>query len=337
MDGSGTAAPSPGRRGAWGRRCAWLARLARLARLDRIGADGWVAIGAWALVLGLAVALGGTLQFTPRTLWAPLLAAVLGMLVCALCRRPFWQGLGEWWPFLAMIALYMQLDPYTRLVHREPLDGALYALDLRWFGVAPSEWLGAHRWRHPLVTEVMALGYSSYFVLPLLSAAPAYIPTVRGPLGVHMRHREQFRAILTGTVLTLGLGFLGYMLVPARGPRFFLPAPGSGGAGDPLHGALGYYDWAIALWNRMQEVTTDAFPSLHTATATLAMGFSLRFRRLLRALPYLCLPLGSLLILSTVYLRMHYVIDVVAGAAIGLLGCVLGPLLVGAVKVRTKR
>lgn len=310
MDGSGTASPRHSFRG----------RSSRLW-LGRIGADGWVALGSWVVVLGLADALGGHLRFTLRTLWAPLLAAALGMLVCQLCRRPLWQGLGEWWPLLIMIALYMQLDPYTRLSHAEPLDGRLLALDLRLFGVAPSEWLG--RYRRPWLTEGMALGYSSYFVLPLLSAAPAYIPTVRGPLGARMRHREAFRAILTGTVLTLGLGFLGYMLVPARGPRFFLPPPA-----EPLHGAFGYYDWAISVWNRMQEVKNDAFPSLHTATAVLAMGFSLRFRRLFRPLPYLCFPLGTALILSTIYLRLHYVVDVVAGVAIGLIGCLLGPALV---------
>jgi membrane-associated phospholipid phosphatase len=112
------------------------------------------------------------------------------------------------------------------------------------------------------------------------------------------------------------------MLVPARGPRYFLPSA------QPLSGALGYYDWAIAVWNRMQEVTTDAFPSLHTATAVMAMGFSLRFRRLWRPLPYFCFPLGSALILSTIYLRMHYVIDVVAGVAVGLLALFLAPWLV---------
>jgi membrane-associated phospholipid phosphatase len=292
-------------------------RFALVTRSPSVGSDGLVALIAWCSILGLALAFHGKLQFTARTLWAPALAAALGMLVCRLCGRPFWRGLGEWWPFLIMIALYMQLDPYTRLVHAQPLDAKLHALDLALFGVAPTEWLA--RYRHPLLTEVMALGYSSYFVLPLLSAAPSYIPTEMGPNGPRMRHREAFRGILTATVLSLFLGFLGYMLVPARGPRYFLPAPEVA-----LRGALGYYDWAIALWNGMQEVKTDAFPSLHTATAVMAMGFSLRFRKLFRPLPWLCFPLGISLILSTVYLRMHYVVDLFAGAAVGLLAVYAG-------------
>ena len=138
-----------------------------------------------------------------------------------------------------------------------------------------------------------------------------------------MRHREAFRSILTATVLSLFLGFLGYMLVPARGPRYFLPLPEQ----RALHGAFGYYDWSISLWNQMQEVKTDAFPSLHTATAVMAMVFSLRFRRLFRPLPLLCFPLGISLILSTVYLRMHYIIDVIAGIAVGLLAVYVGGTL----------
>lgn len=292
-----------------------------------LGADGCVAVAAFVLVLLLALLLGGRLRFTGRTLWAPTLATLLGMLVCRLCGRPFRQGLFEWWPFLLMIGLYMQLDPYTRLLHPQPLDAQLLAFDGSLFGdrIASMAWLD--RLRHPLITEVMALGYSSYFVLPLLSAAPVYIPTARETAGRRMRYREEFRTILTATVLSLGLGFLGYMLVPARGPRYFVTTGHPPASALALHGAFGYYDWAIGVWNRMQEVSTDAFPSLHTATAVLAMGFGWRFRSFFRPLPFLCFPLGGTLILSTVYLRMHYVVDVLAGAAIGLLAVFCAPLL----------
>lgn len=287
--------------------------------LLRLHADGLVALGSWLLVLGLALLLGGSLRFTARTLWAPVLAAALGMLCTALCRRPFYRGLGEWWPLIAMIALYMQLDPYTRLWSAQPQDARLVALDVQFLGCVPSEWLA--RYRRPWLTEVMALAYSSYFLLALGAAAPTYIPTLGHGQQAQLRHRQDFRAVLTAHVLALGIGFLGYLLLPARGPRYFLPTA------EPLVGTFGYYEWAVAQWNAMQEVACDAFPSLHTAAAVLAIVHSLRYRRLwppLSFLPWLIVPMAVLLVVSTIYLRMHYAVDVVAGLLVALMALLLG-------------
>ena len=233
----------------------------------------------------------------------------------------------EWWPFVLLIALYMQLDPYTRLVHSQPLDAQLVALDGILFGGVPGERLAALR--RPFLTEAFALAYSAYFFLPLGAAAPVYIPTVATPDGRCMRYRERFRSLLTAHCIALGLGFLGYMLVPARGPRYFLPTL------FPLYGTLGYYEWAVAQWNSMQEVTYDAFPSLHCANATLAIVHSFRARDLFRPLPWLITPPSILLIVSTLYLRMHYAVDVVAGVLLAALAAVIAPRLVSALRPAT--
>lgn len=288
--------------------------------IEVLGIDGFVALSFWVLILGMVVAVGGQLRFNLPVMWEPLLGAAIGMLVCFLCRRPFWHGLAEWGPFVALIALYVQVDPYTRLVHGRALDPELAAMDRFLFGGVPSELLAP--FRSPLLTEVMALGYSSYLVL-MLTVAPAYIPTVKDSDGLpRMRYRQAFRATQLALVLELGLGFFLYMLVPARGPRYFFPDV------SPLHGAFGYYDWAIAGWNAMQVVTDDAFPSLHTATGVISIAFSFRLRRLFRPLPYLTMLPAVVLILSTIYLRMHYVVDVVAGIANGLIAAWLSSVLV---------
>lgn len=289
-----------------------------LSALRRIGVDTWTAVAIWVLVLGVALACGGHLRFTASTMWAPLLAALLGMTACAATRRPFWHGLAEWGPFILILSLYMQIDPYTRLIQPQPVDAKLAAIDTALFGGVPSELLAPYR--SPWLTELMAAGYSCYLVL-MFCVAPAYIPTVADP-APRMRYRQAFRATQTALVLELGLGFFLYMLVPARGPRYFFPDAA------PLHGALGYYDWAIAGWNAMQACHHDAFPSLHTATGVVSILFSLRLRRLFRPLPYLISVPAIVLILSTVYLRMHYVVDVFAGILHGLFSAWLGQYLV---------
>ena len=65
-------------------------------------------------------------------------------------------------------------------------------------------------------------------------------------------------------------------------------------------------------------------PSGHTAIALLVLFLSYRYARLLF---YLFCPIVAALILSTVYLRYHYVIDLFAGAALAA-GCsLIGPPL----------
>ncbi len=54
----------------------------------------------------------------------------------------------------------------------------------------------------------------------------------------------------------------------------------------------------------------DAFPSGHTQMALISLYLAHQYRLKSRFILYL---LGTLLIISTVYLRYHYVIDVIGG------------------------
>jgi membrane-associated phospholipid phosphatase len=69
-------------------------------------------------------------------------------------------------------------------------------------------------------------------------------------------------------------------------------------------------------------VARDCFPSLHTAHTTVALAYARRFHRV-AFLAFLPIALG--LYVSTVYLRMHYVVDVAAGFATAALAIALGP------------
>ena len=181
-------------------------------RLDQVlQIDGILALAGWLLILLIGLSFSHQVYFSPRKLGAPAFAACLAMLGSWLCRRPFWRGIEEWWPFILMIALYQQLAPYTQVIHQGARDAQLLAIDLRLFGWAPSERLATLH--NPWLTEIMTLAYASYFILPLSAAAPTFIASTEG----RMRHRERFRAILTAHVIVLGIGYLGYVLVPARG------------------------------------------------------------------------------------------------------------------------
>jgi len=59
-------------------------------------------------------------------------------------------------------------------------------------------------------------------------------------------------------------------------------------------------------------VQRDVFPSGHTMITLIVMYLSVRLRSRSR---YFFVPVGSLLIVATVYLWYHYVIDLIAGFA----------------------
>ena len=113
------------------------------------------------------------------------------------------------------------------------------------------------------------------------------------------------------------LSYIGYILFPAIGPRFTLhnfqllgnELPGifltpylrefinaGGGVGSGV--------------NPMLHVHRDAFPSGHTQLTLTLMYIAFVNRTSIR---WSLLVVGSLLIISTIYMRYHYVIDVLAG------------------------
>ena len=116
------------------------------------------------------------------------------------------------------------------------------------------------------------------------------------------------------------LSYIGYFLVPASGPNIHcnLARPGA----CPIE-SLGLYHFTDDLpgtwlaeplrrWMFEVELTKkDCFPSGHVAVAIVCWILA---RRIHRPLGFVFGVLAAGVILSTVYLRYHYVVDVIAGA-----------------------
>jgi membrane-associated phospholipid phosphatase len=205
-----------------------------------------------------------------------------------------------WYPVLLIFALYGQLRAVVPLVHPHLLDVTLANIDYSVLGVYPTVWL--ERWARPLITELLQLTYATYYFLPLI-------------LGIVLwrRSREHFQLVYFALALGFALSYFGYMLVPAIGPRF-TPAVLAMQT-QPLRGV-----WLFPYlrdWLDVGEgVTPDCFPSGHTEVTLLVLIFAFRYAR---DVFWWLLPIGSALIFSTVYLRYHYAVDVVAGAALAVI------------------
>ena len=221
--------------------------------------------------------------------------AVVLTLLWWLDRRQVWivRALHAFYPLIFIPILFdsfADLLPWASPSERDPF---LIRLDHALLGTHPTVWL--ERFSHPVLTEVLTWAYTSYYVLPVILVVAIYR---RGKT-------EDFDRAVFGLVLCYYLSYVGYFLFPAVGPRFTLAhlqhidLPGVFLA-DTIRDTL----------NVLERFKQDAFPSGHTAIVLLVLFYAWR---LARGLFWIFLPMVVALIFSTVYLRYHYVVDVLAG------------------------
>ncbi|MCW2916973.1 MAG: phosphatase family protein [Actinomycetia bacterium] len=250
-------------------------------------------------------------------------AIVLGM-CAAIFLRGYWRAGGghgldrfrtalttvgrtlrEFSPLWACMVIYETLHDLTPVLRPHVVDQQLIAIDHAVVGVDVARWLNDHI-GSPAMTEVLVVCYASYGFATPIYAAVLYLQGRMGP----------FRDLSLAITITAFIGYLGYMTVPAVGPYVFqtdiypdlLPQWGHNGLLDTI--------------NQVKGTARDCFPSLHTAMTTVLLTLMWRdARRLFWA--YLPIALG--LYLSTLYLRVHYGVDVAAGLVTAILALILTP------------
>jgi membrane-associated phospholipid phosphatase len=196
------------------------------------------------------------------------------------------------------------LIPWIR--HRF-FDDVLIRIDYNLFGgrhpTVMLEWF-----IHPLLTTILQFAYISYYPMAVVLGVVLFMK----------KKRKEFDETIFGIILCFYLSYLGYLLVPAVGPRFTLVQLQTR---DLQAGPL-----VVAIQetlNALENTKTDAFPSGHTAVALMTLYYAWKTRE--KTLTVLLLPTVLGLILSTVYLRYHYVIDVVAGVLLAAFTIYLAP------------
>jgi membrane-associated phospholipid phosphatase len=193
---------------------------------------------------------------------------------------------------------YFMFAELLPLVNPRALDHQLYALDIRLFGVEPAEYFD--RFVTPATTEWFAFFYFSYFFLLAMHVLPILFLTKRASL---------LAEFALGVILLFCIGHTVYMLVPGYGPYRAMP--------ELFQHQLSPGIW----WNTTKNLVAhegaqkDIFPSLHTAAPTFLVLFSFHRRG---QLPFrytwpVVAFFGANIVIATMFLRWHYVIDVVAG------------------------
>jgi membrane-associated phospholipid phosphatase len=215
---------------------------------------------------------------------------------------PFFRWLKNWNAILIIPMNYSELHYLVHNVHPKDFDNLLMQIDYRFFGVHPTVWMEA--WTRPWVTEYLQIVYASFYFLPIVLAI--YL--------LKKNLQSDFRYFVFVIVLGYYASYLGYFSVPALGPRFTLDHLQN----VPLTGLWSAEALREAL-NKLESIQRDAFPSGHTVITLLTMWYA---RKYSKTYFRILMVIGTSLIFSTVYLRYHYVIDVLAGFL--LTGVVLG-------------
>ena len=191
------------------------------------------------------------------------------------------------------------------------IDSWLIAADRWLFGIDPSVWMA--QFAHPILTEVLQIAYWVYYLIPAAVAVELYFG------GRERRFRQWAFVCAFGFLVT----YVGYLLLPAVSPRFALYDPRTVARDLPglwltpylraLIDQGGMAPTGASPAEAMRLAPRGAFPSGHALVTLLSIAWAWRDRLRVRGAVTIA---GTLLLVATVYLRYHYVTDLIAGAAL---------------------
>jgi len=203
-------------------------------------------------------------------------------------------------PSIAVLAVVLLLNSYIRDISDDlswligiNITGAIFAVEGTF--VAQLQTLAVE----PLTmyfSFVYVYGYAFLLIFPLL----AYLA---------LSDQQPLRLLTVAYILNYTIGLVCYLVFIAYGPRNFMP---------DLIDPLLYTNWpqSQVLTSEVNR-NTNVFPSLHTS---LAATVAILARRTRDAYPYwypLAVVGAASVAVSTMYLGIHWGIDVLAGLALG--------------------
>jgi membrane-associated phospholipid phosphatase len=209
-------------------------------------------------------------------------------------------------PILFVILIYESFGHLIQYLHPD-VDPRLIRIDFSIFGVHPTVWM--ERWITPWFTDILSIAYISYYFLPVVLIVVLYLSN----------QKKEFDESVFVLLFGYYISFIGYILFPAIGPRYTLSNLHS----IPLEGSF-ITDFVRDILNTLEHNRRDCMPSGHTQIVLIVLYLAYRFKRVIF---YAFLPIVCCLILSTIYLRYHYVIDLIVGALLAIGSMIVGPRL----------
>ncbi|MBI5477170.1 MAG: phosphatase PAP2 family protein [Ignavibacteriales bacterium] len=212
----------------------------------------------------------------------------------------------DWYPVPGIFFIFKEVHYTIMAMGSKDWDSVLINLDRAIFSTDPTVWL--FNYSSPIVTEILQIAYTSYYFIMLAVAISLY----------RKKEIEKFNFFAFTIVYGFILSYFGYLIFPGVGPRF------------TLHNFASLNSELPGLWltshlrdfinagesipkdviNPIIYAQRDIFPSGHTQMTLLTMYYAHHYKLSFR---YIIDLLGVLLVIGTVYLRYHYVVDLIGG------------------------
>ena len=283
----------------------------------------WVMMGYLVLTLLLMLFTYTKIQDPEPMLWGRFrivmmtlaLWAVYRMIPCRfthLCRIGAQMALLSWW------------YPDTYLLNRifPNLDHVFAGYEQQLFGYQPALFF-AQSWSNPVFSELMHLGYASYF--PMIALVTLFY--------FFWRFKEFDRTAFI-ILTSFFIYYVIFIFLPVTGPQYYYLAAGTENIAQGIfpnvydyfathHQALpmpgysdGFFYHMVDNAHAAGERPTAAFPSSHVGVTTILMILAWCSRN--KILFYGMLPLFVLMCFATVCIQAHYAIDVIGGWVSGI-------------------
>ncbi len=206
-------------------------------------------------------------------------------------KSKFWEFLHWFYP-LGLLAYFYPETANFNLLFFQPFDHYIIAfeesligteLSLDFSKIIPNLWFN----------EWLSMGYFSFYFLIF---GTTFI--------IYLKNKEQTLRIIFIIMVSFFFFYVIFIVFPVVGPQYYYHSPDSE---VPL---AYFFSHAVKIVQDAGERPTGAFPSSHAGITTILLFISYHYHK--KAFPLL-LFFAFPLVLATVYLKAHYVSDVLAG------------------------
>ncbi len=230
------------------------------------------------------------------------------LIVAAAVRRedrlpPAARVLVNFYPIAFVPILYESLGPLIVAARPVARDDLLIAADRWLFGTDPTVWL--QRFVRPALTNLFSVAYLTYYFIAIALGAVLW-----------RRNPPIARRFIFTLTLAYVVSYAGYFALPALGPRASLASRHTVALETTALSRT-----ISSTLDELEKTKFDVFPSGHTMIAVVVMITA--FQRARDAFWWL-LPVAVCLVISTVYCRYHYVVDVIAGTILAVITVPVG-------------
>ncbi len=278
----------------------------------------WIIIGYMALTLLLAFFMTTKIHHIEPFIWGRfrMVMMMLGLwLVYRLIPCRFTMFCRILLQLLVLGVWYPETFEFNR--HFPNLDPVFAGYDNQLFGYQPAL-LFSQVIAHPVFSELMHLGYSSYF--PLIALVTLFY---------FFRRYDEFLRAEFILLTAFYIYYVIFIFLPVTGPQYYYLAAGFDQIAKGVFPDVGNYfathmekavtpGWSQGFFYSLVESMhaagerpTAAFPSSHVGITTILMFLAWRTR--CKPLFWGMMPFYVLMCFATVYIQAHYAIDVIAG------------------------